>query len=277
MEHDCSGKENMDNIVNWGLVASAWAPITVDENGNDVYGVPRKFKGARSITWTADGDMVNVYADGTTIYTGKNNDGYSGTAEFTVLEEEFARYALGELVDDHGLQYEPQEAQVNRFALLWEWEGDVNRARHCMFNVTANRPDLSATTKGDGGSKSAQYQTINLKAIPRANDKNVKTRTRSNTDQAIYDNWFNSVPVISTDSTKAITVTVTAGGNPVSGAVVMLGDGSMAYTNASGVAVLYKEAGTYDLFVSKSGYSAAADSVTVSAEAVSKAVTLTAE
>ena len=266
----------MDNIVNWGLVASAWAPITVDENGNDVYGLPRKFKGARSVSWTPDGDLVNVYADGTTIYTGKNNDGYSGTMEFTVLEEEFAKYALGELTDSNGLQYEPQEAQVNRFALLWEWEGDVNRARHCMFNVTANRPDLSATTKGDGGSKSAQYQTINLKAIPRANDENVKVRTRSDTDAAIYANWFNSVPTISGDGTQTVTVTVTSNTTPVAGAAVILGDGTMGYTNASGIVVFNKEAGTYDLFVSKTGYEAEADSITVNSSAVTKAVALTA-
>ena len=266
----------MDNIVNWGLVASAWAPITVDANGNDVYGVPRKFHGARSVQWTADGDLVNVYADGTTVYTGKNNDGYSGTMEFTVLEEEFAAYALGELVDSKGLQYEPQEAQVNRFALLWEWEGDINKARHCMFNCTANRPDLSATTKGDGGSKTAQYQTINLKAIPRQNDMNVKVRTRTNTDADVYANWFNSVPEISADGVQMITVTVTDGTDPVAGANVMLGDGSMAATNAEGKAIFNKAAGTYDLFVSCDGYGAESDTVTVASTAVTKTITLTA-
>lgn len=265
-----------DNIINWGLVASAWAPITVDENGNDVYGLPRKFKGARSVSWTPDGDLVNVYADGTTIYTGKNNDGYSGTMEFTVLEEEFARYALGELVDANGLQYEPQEAKVNRFALLWEWEGDENRTRHCMFNVTANRPDLTAQTKGDGGSKSPQYQTINLKAIPRQNDENVKTRTRSNTDPTVYANWFNAVPQIAEEGMQKITITVTSSSDPVAGAAVMLGDGTMGYTDSTGVIVLMKGAGTYDVFVSKDGYTAAADSVTVASAAVSKAITLTA-
>lgn len=266
----------MDNIVNWGLVASAWAPITVDAEGNDVYGTPRKFKGARSVSWTPAGDQVKVYADGTTVYTGKNNDGYTGTMEFTVLEEEFARYALGELVDANGVQYEPQEAQVNRFALLWEWEGDEFRSRHCMFNVTANRPDLSVTTKGDGGSKTAQYQQINLVAIPRNNDENVKVRTRSNTDPAVYENWFNSVPTIASETMQTITVTVTDGSNPVAGAVVMLGDASTAVTNSDGVALLHKEDGAYDLFVSASGFTAVKDSVTVSGAAVAKSITLAA-
>ena len=266
----------MDNIVNWGLVASAWAPINVDQNGNDVYGLPRKFKGARSITWTHAGDLIKVYADGTTVYTGKNNDGYTGTMEFTVLEEEFAKYALGEIVDSNGLQTEPQEAKVNRFALLWEWEGDQKRTRHCMFNVTANRPDLSATTKGDGGTKSAQYQTLDLVAIPRQNDDNVKTRTRSDTDQAVYDNWFNTVPTLAEETAKKVTITVTDGSNPVVNATVMLSDGTMGYTGTDGVIVFYKEPGAYDVFVSKSGFNAGTDTVTVAAADVEKTITLNA-
>ena len=196
--------------------------------------------------------------------------------EFTVLEEEFAKYALGELVDSNGLQYEPQEAQVNRFALLWEWEGDLNKARHCMFNVTANRPDLSATTKGDGGSKSAQYQTINLVAIPRQNDMNVKIRTRSTTDATVYANWFNSVPTITGTSDYAITVTVKVSTTPIAGATVMLGDGTMGITDANGVIIFHKPAGTYDLFVVADGYDTETDTVTISSADVSKAVTMTA-
>ena len=169
----------------------------MDQSGNDTYGTPVKFKGARVINWTPSGDQINVYADGTIIFTGKNNDGYTGTMEFTNVDEDFAAYAFGEEVSENKkLQYEPQEAEVNRFALLWEWQGDQNRTRHVMYNVTANRPDLSVTTKGDGGSKTAQYQTINLVAIPRPNDEVVKSRTRTDTDQTVYDNWFTTVPEI---------------------------------------------------------------------------------
>lgn len=60
-----------ENIINWGLVASYWAPITEDADGNDVYGLPRKFRGNRAINFTQSGEMVKVYADGTVIYTGK--------------------------------------------------------------------------------------------------------------------------------------------------------------------------------------------------------------
>lgn len=264
-----------ENIINWGLVASYWAPITEDADGNDVYGLPRKFRGNRAINFTQSGEMVKVYADGTVIYTGKTNNGYEGTIESTNFDEDFLAYALGEVIDANRLQVEPQEAQVNRFALLWEWEGDKNKARHCMFNVTANRPDLAATTKGDGGTKAAQYQTLNLIAIPRASDNVVKTRTRSDTPAEIYENWFNAVPAVAAETDRKITVTVTDGSDPISGAAVFLSDGTMSRTNAAGVAIFTKAAGTYDLFASYAEHTPAADTVTVSTTDVTKTLTLT--
>lgn len=265
----------MDNIVNWGLVASGWAPIT-EVNGEDTYGTVRKFKGARSVSFTANGDFVNVYADGTTVYTGKNNDGYDGSMEFTNPDEDFLAYALGEVTDSNGLQYEPLEPTVNRFALLWEWEGDLRKTRHCMFNCTARRPDLSVTTKGDGGSKSPQYQTINIKAIARVNDDVVKIRTKSTTDATVYNNWFNSVPTIAASGTQKVTVSVKVSTTPIVGALVVLGDGTMGVTDAAGEIVFYKAAGDYDVFVSKTGYEGVADSITVASAAVTKAITMTA-
>ena len=105
---------------------------------------------------------------------------------------------------------------------------------------------------------------------------NVKVRTRTNTDADVYANWFNSVPEISADGVQMITVTVTDGTDPVAGANVMLGDGSMAATNAEGKAIFSKAAGTYDLFVSCDGYGAESDTVTVASTAVTKTITLTA-
>lgn len=267
----------LDNIVNWGLVASGWAPITVDANGNDVYGPVRKFRGLRSVTFTANGEMVRVYADGATVYIGKANNGYSGSMEFTNPDEEFQRYALGEQVDENGLQYEPLEPPVNRFAFLWEWQGDQKKTRHCMFNCTASRPDLSVTTRGDGGTKTAQYQTLNVETAARANDDVVKVRTRSDTDQQVYEDWFNSVPTIAMDGAKKVTVTVDDGTAPIAGALVVLGDGTLGVTDSAGEIIFYKPAGTYDLFVSAAGYDSESSSITIADAAVEKSITMTAE
>lgn len=181
-----------ENIVNWGLAASAWGKITVDEHGKDVYEAPKMFKGTRQINFTPDGEQVKVYADGTVVYVGKQNSGYSGTMEVTNLDDEFAIYALGEKKTDKKVIVEEQDGKGGRFYLLWEWEQDKKRTRHVMYNCTANRPDVSATTAGDGGSKTAQNRTMNLTAIPRY-DGVIKARTCADTDETAYNSWFTTV------------------------------------------------------------------------------------
>ena len=80
------------NKVNWGLATVYWGKITVDENGKDVYDTPVKLVGSRVVNWNPQGD----YADGGTIYTGRENDGYEGSLEMTALDDDLVQYALDE-------------------------------------------------------------------------------------------------------------------------------------------------------------------------------------
>lgn len=264
-----------ENIVNWGLAKSGYGKITLDANGNDVLGPLITLAGTRQINLTPNGELVQVYADGTVVHIGKANTGYGGTMEVTVADAELKRWALAEEVDANNVQYEISEPPVNRFYLVWEWVGDLKRIRHIMYNLSANRPAIASTTKGDGGNKSPQYDSLPLIAIPRK-DGMVKANTRHDVGQAVYDNWFQSPYLPSGVSEYPVTVTVKAGATPIAAALVMLGDGTSGWTGTDGKVVLYKKAGTYHLFVSKSGYAAIADSVTVASAAVNKDVAVAA-
>ncbi len=263
------------NIVNWGGARAGWGKITVDANGNDVLGPLTMLVGTRQVNFTATGELIPVYADGTVVYVGKANSGYSGTMEVTVLNEEFKKWVLSEEVDANNVQYEIVETIVNRFYLAWEWINDQKNTRHIMYNVTANRPASNSTTKGDGGNKSAQYETLPLVAIPRADGK-VKANTRFDVSQVVYDNWFSAPYLPIGASEYPVMISVKTGLTAVPGALVSLGDGSSGWTDADGKVVLYKKAGTYDVFVSKSDYIAIVDSVTVASAAVTKEITLVA-
>lgn len=266
----------MPNRVNWGLAASAWGKITTDAQGHDVYGTPTMFLGNRQVNWDPAGDMVKVFADGTVIYTGRQNSGYTGSLELTNLDDDFAAWVLSESVDSKNVQFEEQEPTVNRFYLLWEWVQDAKNTRHVMYNITASRPSMSATTAGDGDSKTAQYRTLNLTAIPRE-DGIVKASTRVDVDSTVYENWFASAYVPTGSAQQTVTFTVTGTDSaPLEGAMIVLSNGTTAVTNASGQAVIYLAAGTYDLMASADGYTTDTDSVTVSAAAVTKAISLTA-
>ena len=265
----------MPNRVNWGLAASAWGKITVDADGHDVYGTPTMFLGNRQVNFDPAGDLIKVFADGTVIYTGRQNSGYTGSLELTNLDDDFAKYVLSESVDSKNVQYEEKEPVINRFYLLWEWVQDAKNTRHIMYNITASRPSMSATTAGDGDTKTAQYRTLNLTAIPRE-DGIVKASTRVDVDSTVYSNWFTAAYVPTGSAQQTVTFTISDSNGAIEGAMVMLSNGQSAVTNASGVAVFYLGAGTYDCMVSADGYTTGTDSVTVSTSAVSKAITLTA-
>lgn len=264
----------MANRVNWGLALSAWGKITVDANGNDVYGTPVMFLGDRQINWDPSGDLINVYADGTVIYTGRQNSGYTGSMELTNLDDEFAKWVLSEEVDSKNVQYEVKEPTVNRFYLVWEWVQDAKNTRHIMYNITASRPSMSATTAGDGDTKTAQYRTLNMTAIPRA-DGIVKASTRVDVDSTTYNGWFSAAYVPTGTSAYSLTVTVTDGSDPIEGALVVLENGAMANTNASGVAVFNLVNGTYDIMVSDGGtHNATVSTVTINSAAATKTIAL---
>ena len=264
----------MPNKVNWGLAASAWGKITVDADGNDVYGTPIMFLGDRQVNFSPSGDLVKVFADGTVIYVGKENTGYTGSLELTNMDDDFAEWALSESVDQNNVQYETNEPTVNRIYLLWEWVQDTKNTRHIMYNVTVSRTDLNATTANDGDTKTAQYQTVNLTAIPRA-DGIVKAKTRVDVDSTTYNNWFSAAYVPAGSSSYALTVTVDDGNDPVVGAQVVLSNGAIAFTNASGEAVFNLVNGTYDILVSASGFAPDTDTATINSAAVTKTITLT--
>lgn len=266
----------MPNRVNWGLAASAWGEITTDAQGHDVYGTPHMFLGNRQVNFDPDGDMVKVYADGTVIYTGRQNSGYTGSLELTNMDDDFAAYVLSEAVDGNNVQYEEKEPTVHRFYLMWEWVQDAKNTRHIMYNITASRPSMSATTAGDGDSKTAQYRTLNMTAIPRE-DGIVKASTRVDVNSTVYNNWFSTAYVPTGTASQAVTFTVTGTDSaPVEGAMIVLGTGATAVTNASGQATIYLVAGDYDLMVSADGYTTETDTVTVSTATVTKAISLTA-
>lgn len=265
----------MQNKVNWGLAASAWGKITVDANGNDVYGAPIMFLGDRQVNFTPAGDLVKVFADGTVIYVGKENSGYTGSLELTNMDDEFAKWALSEEVDSKNVQYEIKEPIVNRIYLLWEWVQDTKNTRHIMYNVTVSRPDQNATTAGDNDSKTAQYQTVNLTAIPRA-DGIVKAKTRVDVDATTYNNWFNAAYVPSGSSAYTLTVAVADSSDAIEGALVVLSNGAIANTDAEGKAYFNLANGDYDVMVSASGYTVQTSTVTVNSAAVTKSITLVA-
>lgn len=185
----------MGNKVKYNLknVYAAKLTETTGEDGAVTYSyaAPKAIPGAVSISLSAEGESSPFYADGIVYFRTVTNNGYSGDLEIALIPEWFREEILQETLDDNGVLIEQSNnAESTKFALLFEFDGDVNAIRHVLYNCTASRPSIESETKED--TIEPGTETLSLTADPRA-DGMVKARTGDTTDTTTYNNWYTTV------------------------------------------------------------------------------------
>ena len=157
------------------------------------YADPKAIPGAVSISLDAEGESSPFYADGIVYFRSSTNNGYSGDLQIALIPEWFRTEILQEELDAKGVLVESSNVTESvKFALLFEFDGDVNAIRHVLYNCSASRPSIESETKED--TIEPGTETLSITADPRA-DGLVKARTGDTTDKTAYDNWYKTVYV----------------------------------------------------------------------------------
>lgn len=195
----------MANKVKYNLKNVHAAILTETDNNGEKsfsYGTPKAIPGAVSISLDAEGESSPFYADGIVYFRSVTNNGYSGDLEMALVPEWFRTDVLQEALDGKGVLIEKStNAESVKFALLFEFDGDVNCIRHVLYNCTSSRPSIESETKED--TIEPGTEKLSITADPRA-DGLVKARTGDTTDKTAYDNWYKSV-YLPTEQTAAST------------------------------------------------------------------------
>lgn len=181
---------NKKNKVKYNICNVHYAVITKAEDGTVIFATPVAIPGAVSISLDPKGEPESFYADGVEYYVINNNQGYDGDLEVALIPESFRQDVLLETADANQVLVENSNSQTGSFALLFEFDGDVRKIRHVMYNCSASRPSISAKTNEEG--KEVQTETLTIKSRPLANGL-VKAKTGDSTTEAVYTDWYKSV------------------------------------------------------------------------------------
>lgn len=178
------------NKIKYNLKNVHVAKLTKGDN-TFTYDTPKAIPGAVSLTLDAESEETKFYADGIVYYRTNANNGYSGSLEIALIPEWFYTDILQETKDENGVLVETSDnTESVYFALLFEFDGDVNSIRHAFYNCTVSRPSVASQTKE--GTIDPQTETLNLTADPRE-DGLVKAKTGNDVDTETYNGWYSAV------------------------------------------------------------------------------------
>lgn len=180
----------MNNKVKFNICNCHYALQKLSEAGEITFDTPVAMPGAVSLALDPNGEPESFYADGIEYYIIANNMGYDGDLELALIPESFRTDVLKEEADTNEVLVENANSETAAFALLFEFDGDIRKIRHVLYNCSASRPKIEGKTNEE--SREVQTETLTIKARPLASGY-VKAKTGDKTAAATYDGWYQNV------------------------------------------------------------------------------------
>lgn len=184
----------MPNKVKYGLKNVYYAKATIAADNTATYETPVAWKGAVNLSMDAQGDTTNFRADNIDYWVGQSNNGYQGDFESALIPDSFKKDILGYIEDGNGVLIEDAGAATQPFALLFQFEGDVNATRHVLYNVTSGRPSVAGQTTDatiEPQTETASFTAVAIHNATLGKDIVKASATPDQTTQ--YNGWFENV------------------------------------------------------------------------------------
>lgn len=182
----------MTNKVKFGLSNVYIAKITANLNTGVTYDTPFRLPGAVNLTLDPEGESADFYGDNTKYFREFANQGYTGSLEIAMVNDEFRTQILGEKTDSNGALIESTDDTISDFALGFQINGDKSNRKFWFYSVSAQRP--STTGQTIESSKEPTTDTLNITANARISDNKIKVFMEENDDnKAAYASFFESV------------------------------------------------------------------------------------
>lgn len=174
------------------------------------YATPIACPGAVNLSMDNQASLTPFYADNRRYFNSYNpKAGYQGDLEIALIPDEIIMAIFNDTVDENGVLIENTDSQPNPFAFLFEFEGDKTETRHVLYNCTMTRPSIVGSTTGE--TSDPQTETATISASARADGK-LHAKSTPDVDEAVYNNWYNSVyeSTSAVDAAKLATLSIGA-------------------------------------------------------------------
>lgn len=181
----------MANKVKFGLSNVHIAPITY--SGSTVtYGTIFDLKGAVNLSLEPAGESADFYADNTKYFSDAANQGYTGTLEVALINDDFREKILGQYKDANGAFIENKDDNFTDFAIGCQFEGDSKGTRYWFYQCSVTRPTVASQTIET--SKTPVTDTLNITVSARISDGAVMAKMENTNDNTTaYNGFFSNV------------------------------------------------------------------------------------
>ena len=192
------------NKVKYGLKNVHYALVTetvaTDGSGaiTSSYGTLKALAGAVSLSLSSSASKSVFRADNEDYFVSYGQGGYEGDLEVARVNENFLKDVLNLVEDNDKILVESENSfkTTNYFALVFEFDGDAQATKHCLYKCSASRPNIASQTTGEGGQINPQTESVTITAVPRADaDHYIHIQTQDSTSTAVTTAWYTAVPV----------------------------------------------------------------------------------
>lgn len=198
---------NAEKKVFYGLSNVHYAKLTeVRDPDTGVitssYGAVKPWPGAVALALDPNGNPIIFSADNGAYYTAPNNRGYQGEYECARIPDDIRVDTCGNTIDDNGFIVETDKDELSYFALMFEFDTDVNADRYVFYKVgLAQRPSVSSKTIEIDADLEVGTEKVQFAAMPQAdvviiggiNRHLIKAKTSKDVDATAYNNFYQSV------------------------------------------------------------------------------------
>lgn len=153
----------MPNKVEFGLKNVHVGTYTVDETGTGVLGVGEALPGAVSLVTTVNADNNNFYADDVVYYSFFAESGEEGELQMALFPDSFKKKYLGYVALADGGVTRVKGAKGVPFWISFEGDGDANKRRYLLLNVTPGQINREHKTKADN--TEVEVETLSISVV----------------------------------------------------------------------------------------------------------------